>query len=40
LSGAPLIVTTKVAAVADGDSIRLRVDHMVVFDKLTGIAIT
>jgi ABC-type sugar transport system ATPase subunit len=39
VAGAPLIVTTKGAAVADGDAIRLRVDHMVVFDKLTGIAI-
>ena len=39
VAGVPLTATTSGAAVADGDAVRLRVDHLVVFDRLTGDAI-
>ena len=40
VAGTPLTVTTDGAVVATGDAVRLRVDHLVVFEKLTGTAIT
>ncbi len=40
VAGTPLTTTTDGAVVAPGDAVRLRVDHMVVFDKLTSTAIT
>lgn len=39
VAGAPLTATTN-GVVSAGDAVRLRIDHMVVFDKLTGAAIT
>ena len=40
VAGAPLTATTNGVVVTAGDAVRLRIDHMVVFDKLTGVAIT
>ena len=39
VAGAALTATINRAVVAAGDAVRLRIDHMVVFDKLTGAAI-
>lgn len=39
VAGAPLTALTN-SVVSAGDAVRLRIDHMVVFDKFTGAAIT
>jgi len=39
VAGTPLTATTNGLDVAAGDSVRLRVDHPIVFDRLTGAAV-
>jgi multiple sugar transport system ATP-binding protein len=39
VAGTPMTATTGDAVAGRGDPVRLRVDHLVVFDKLTGVAI-